>query len=355
MESSHLIFLGTYTRDGSRGIHALRLDARTGALSAPILVAETPNPAWLALSPDRKFLYAIHDSASQAVGFAVDAENVRLTPLPAPGHDGAQAVVAAPSHLAIDATGRTLLAANYRDGYVAAVPIAKDGTLGPPRAIRHFGRSVHPTRQEKPHPHSVTVSPDNRWVVVCDLGLDRIFTYALDSASAQLAPANPGFVATAPGAGPRHFKFSADGRRAYAINELASTLTTYDFDTATGTLTPRHTAPTLPAGYNGESTTAEVRLHPNGRFLYGSNRGHDSIAVFQIDLDHNGLVPVEIVPSGGAVPRNFALSPDGAWLVCGHQDSGNLTVFQVDGHSGRLTATGHSRVVSMAVCVLFYG
>lgn len=360
MSASHLIFFGTYTNKGtSKGIYAARLDADTGALSAPTLAATAPDPAWLALTPNRKFLYAIHPTSAQAIGFSVDAARGTLTPLAAAAAPAAQP----PSHLAVDATGRVLLAANYREGFVAAMTIAADGALGTPSIVRHSGRGPHPTRQEKPHVHSVTLAPDNRHVVVADLGLDRLFSYALvapkpgegglEAASPKLTPARVPFVASAPGAGPRHFKFGASGRHAYAINELANTITAYDYVADSGALTARQTVSTLPPGYAEPTTTAEVRVHPNGRFLYGSNRGHDSIAVFHIDAATGTLAPVEIVASGGKNPRNFALSPDGRWLVCGHQDTELVTVFRVDAATGRLTRTPHSATVPSAVCVLF--
>jgi 6-phosphogluconolactonase len=352
MAASHLIFLGTYTNKGtSQGIYAVRLDGDTGALSAPQLVATAVDPAWITLTPDKKFLYAIAPSAAQAIRFSVDAARSALTPLPAPASAAAQP----PSHLAVDATGRVLLAANYREGFVAAMAIRADGSLGAPSLIRHAGKGTHPTRQEKPHAHSVTIAPDNRHVIVADLGVDKIFSYALDVATATLTPAVAPFVAATPGAGPRHFKFGASGRHAYAINELANTITAYDYDAATGALTPRQTVSTLPPGTTAPTTTAEIRVHPNGKFLYGSNRGHDSIAVFTIDAA-TGLLsptPIEIVPTGGKNPRNFALSPDGRWLVCGHQDTELVTVFRVDAATGRLTRTPHSAAVPSVVCVLF--
>ena len=350
MASSHLIFLGTYTRTTSRGIYAVRLDDETGRLSSPVLAAAATNPAWITLTPDRKYLYAIHPSKAQAIGFAVDGAQGILSPLPA----AAAAEAAAPSHLAVDASGRTLLAANYADGYVAAMPIRADGTLGTPTLTPHSGKGPHPTRQDKPHVHSVTLAPDNRHVIVCDLGLDKIFSYALDPAAASLTLAQPSFVATAAGAGPRHFKFGAAGRHAYAINELNNTVNVYDYDATRGTLTERQSLGTLPAGFTGSNSTAEIRVHPNGRFVYGSNRGHDSIAVFSVNPGEGSLTPVEIAPTGGKVPRNFALSPNGKWLVCAHQDSGNLTVFRVDPATGRLTPAGNTADVPMTVCVLFY-
>jgi 6-phosphogluconolactonase len=349
---SHLIFLGGYTRTIGRGIHAVRLDDDTGALSAPALVAETPNPTWIELSPNKKFLYAIHPSQAQVVGFSVDAASGKLTPLPVPASPQASA----PSHLAIDRTGRVLLAANYADGYVASLPIRADGTLGEPKIIRHEGKSVHPTRQTKSFVHSVTVSPDNRFVIVCDLGTDKIYSYALDVATATLAPANPPFVTTAPGAGPRHFKFSNNGRHGYAINELGNTIAVYDYNAATGALTPIQTVPTLPPDFTAPNTTAEIRIHPNGKFLYGSNRGHDSLAVYTIDPanGHLSAQPIQLISSGGKLPRNYALSSNGKWLVCGHQDTDLVTVFRVDSATGRLTRNENSANVPMCVCVLFF-
>lgn len=355
--SSHLVFFGTYTRDSaSKGIYAARLDAASGALSAPTVVAEITDPAWITLTPDQKVFYAIHGSPSQAIGFAVDAANAALTPLPL-GNDASPApsapAVNPPSHLAVDATGRVLLAANYRDGYVSAVPIHHDGTLGTPNIIRHTGRGPDPKRQEKPHVHSVTLSPDNRFVMAADLGLDKVFSYALDPAAAKLTPANPPFVETEPGSGPRHFKFGRDGQHAYVINEMGGTITAFDYDAAHGALTPIQTISTLPPDFTGLKWNAEVRIHPNGRFLYGSNRTHDSIAVFAIDAATGKLTLVEIVSSGGKNPRNFALSPDGRWLVCGHQETPLVTVFGIDSGTGRLTPTNHAADVPSCVCVLF--
>lgn len=352
MSSSHLVFLGTYTRNSeSQGIYCARLDRATGRLGPVELAAPATDPAWLTRSPDGRFLYAIHASPGQAAAFRVDATTGRLSPLaggPAPGN------VNPPSHLAVDATGRTLLAANYRDGYVSSIPIRDDGTTGPAAIIRHEGRGPHPTRQDRPHPHSVTVSPDNRHVIVADLGLDRVYSYALDAAAATLAPVRPPFVATAAGAGPRHSAFGAGGRHLYVINELNGTIDVHAFDSAGGTLTPLQTVSTLPADFTGENISAEIRVHPNGRFVYGSNRGHDSIAAFAVDAASGRLDRIGLTPTGGRNPRNFALSPDGAWLVCGHQDTPLVTVFRVDPATGQLTATGHFAEVPAVVCVLFW-
>jgi 6-phosphogluconolactonase len=247
-----------------------------------------------------------------------------------------------------------LVLAHYHSGIVAALPINPDGTLGAPGSvIQHTGHSVNPKRQEAPHVHSVTLSPDNRFVIVCDLGLDQVFTYALDPATATLTPATTPFVATAPGAGPRHAAFSTDGQWVFVINELASTLVSYRYDPATGALQPTDTQSTLPADFSGESSTAEVRVHPNGRFVYGSNRGHDSIAIFAFDSATGALSPLGHTPTGGKNPRNFAFSPDGKWLVAANQNSDNLRVFHVDSQSGALAAVPGEASVPLPVCVLF--
>lgn len=352
MASSHLIFLGTYTakNPASKGIYSIRLDSDTGRLSAPVLAAEAVDPAWVTLTPDRRHLYTIHPSSAQAIGFVVNATAGTLSPLPVTTSLSAKANP--PSHLAVDATGRVLLAANYRDGFVAAMPIATDGTLGPPNVIRHEGKGTNPERQEKPHVHSVTPSPDNRFVIVADLGLDRVYSYALDVSAARLRPAQPPFASVAPGAGARHFKFSPDGRHGYVINEMGGSVTACDYDATTGALTPFQTISTLPADFTGLKWNAELRVRPDGRFLYASNRTHDSIAVFAIDA-RGALQLVEIVSSGAKTPRNFALSPDGQWLVCGHQDAALITVFAVDQKTGRLTRTPHTATVDACVCVAF--
>lgn len=352
MAASHLIFLGTYTakNPASKGIYSIRLDSETGQLSAPVLAAEAVDPAWVALTPDRQRLYTIHPSSAQAIGFNVNASAGTLSPLPT---SPATAVKAnAPSHLAVDATGRVLLAANYREGFVAAMAIAADGTLGQPNITRHEGKGTNPDRQEKPHVHSVTLSPDNRYVIVADLGLDRVYSYGLDTKAAQLSAATHPFATVAPGAGARHFKFSPDGRRGYVINEMGGSVTAFDYDAASGALTAFQTISTLPADFSGLKWNAEIRVRPDGRFLYASNRTHDSIAVFAIDA-RGALQLVEIVPSGAKTPRNFALSPDGRWLVCGHQDAPLLTVFAVDQQTGRLTRTAHTAAVEACVCVAF--
>jgi len=355
--ADHLAYLGTYTRDGSRGIYTVRLDAATGALSTPVLAAETPNPGFLALHPNGRVLYALSESGTVngkpgggIASFRLDPATGHLTPLNLQPTGGIPT-----THLVVDATGRMLVTASYGGGYVTAFPLEADGRLAPHTATFTTTGVLgpNPARQDKPHPHSVTLSPDNRLVCVADIGLDRVFAYQLDPAAGALAPATPPTTTVAPGTGPRHSKFSADGKFFYVVGELDATVTTFAFDAAHAAFTPVQRISALPADFKGPNTAAEIRVSPDGRFVYTSNRGHDSLAVFARDATHGTLTPVEIVPSGGKVPRNFSLTPDGAWLLCAHQDSDNLTVFRVDPSTGRLTATPHTAKVPKAICVLF--
>ena len=349
--AGHRLFIGTYSRSGSRGIYAARCGAADGALSEPELAAETGNPTFLAFGPGRKALYAVRNSPSYAAAFAVGANggdglDILGTPDPdeAPG----------PCHVAVDRTGCALVTTHFHTGVVAAIPILPDRSLGAPAAvIRHEGSSAHPSRQASAHPHSATISPDGRFAIVCDLGLDRIVTYAFDPARAALEPSGVSPVATPPGSGPRHFAFGPGGHQAYAINEISSTILAFDYNAGTGGLVQRQEISTLPPGFTGDSSAAEVAVHPNGRFLYGSNRGHDSIAAFRIEPEDGLLSPIETVPCGGRAPRHFAFSPDGRWIVCAHQDSGTLCSFGVDAATGRLTPTGSVIAVPLPVCVLF--
>ena len=348
---SWLLFLGTYTRSGaSRGLYRLRLDAATGALGPAELAAASPDPGWLAWTPDGTRLLATHPSPSQIIVFQHGPVPGELHPLgasPAPG------ATAGPSHLAVAPSGRLALAAHYHGGYLAAFPLHSDGTLGPEQRLPHVGRSVHPTRQDRPHPHSVLFSPDGRHALVADLGVDRIFTYALTPAGDALRPEPVAVTPTHPGAGPRHTRFSRDGRHLHVLNELDSTVSTFAYRASDGHLQSLGTVPALPAGCATPNTAAEIRVHPTTPFVYTSNRGHDSLTVFEEDPANGALRWRQNLPSGGRTPRNFALSPDGRWLVCGHQDSPEVTVFAVDPRLGTLTPTAHAATVPCCVCVLF--
>jgi 6-phosphogluconolactonase len=355
------IFLGTYTpKDGaSRGIYRTRLDLATGALDEPELAAAAAKPTFLALHPNGRFLYAlgeVPDAAGKPVGTvqacALDRATGVLTALNREASGGGGF-----AHLAVDATGRMVIAVSYHGGYVAAFPLGADGRIGPCTArLPHTGPlGPNKSRQDQAHPHSVTLSPDNRFALVADLGLDRVLVYRLEPAAATLTPA--GHLEAAPGAGPRHGKYSADGRFFYLLNEINGTVGVYTGDPAGPDRAPRQVISTLPADFviTDPDRAAEIRIHPNGRFVYASNRGHDSIAVFARDAAAGTLRLVAITPCGGKHPRNFALSPDGAWLVCANMDSNNAVVFGVDATTGRLTPTGRTITVPQAVCVLFAG
>ncbi len=349
----YLTYFGTYTRGDSEsdGVYVSRLSA-VGKLSPPELAAETPNPSFLAIHPNNRFLYSASEMSGDPGGavsaFAIGGDG-KLTLLNTVSSRGG-----GPCHLNVDATGRCLVVANYGSGSVAAMPVNADGSLGEAAGfIQHEGSSVDPRRQKGPHAHSVNFSPDNRFVIAADLGLDKLLVYRVDPANATLDPHDPPFAEVKPGSGPRHFTFHPNGKFAYVINEMASTVTAFAWDAQAGTLSEIETLSTLPAGFDGSNHTAEVRVHPSGRFLYGSNRGHDSIAVFAIGQETGKLQFIETTPSGGTRPRNFSPTPDGRFLVAANQDTNNVVVFQVDQESGRLTPAGSEITVGSPVCVRF--
>jgi len=355
----YLVFFGTYTRPGqSKGIYVSRFDAVKGRLENPELASEAVNPSFLAIHPSRPFLYAVGDTVAingkktgAVSAFSIDQATGKLVLLNRQSTGGI-----GPCHVSLDHAGRCALVANYGDGSCASLPVKADGTLGEAESIiRHEGSSVNTSRQSGPHAHSINPSPDNRFALAADLGLDKIMVYRLDSAKAALAPNAPPFAAAPPGSGPRHLAFHPGGKFAYVINEMLCTLTAFRYDAAAGALEPVQTTSTLPAGTAvlPEYSTAEVQVHPNGKFLYGSNRGHDTIAVFTVDEKSGTLKLVQNEPSGGRIPRNFSLDPDGKWLLAANEKSGNVAVFAVDPDTGLLKTTGVSVEICSPVCVKF--
>jgi 6-phosphogluconolactonase len=348
------VYVGTYTGK-SKGIYRCELDLRSGELTLQGLAATTTNPSFLALDPAHRFLYAVNEvdhvagSKSATVSaFAIDPGTGMLTLLNQQSSRGTS-----PAHLIVDATGKNVLVANYGSGSVAVLPIGPDGRLGPATGfVPHRGSSINKSRQEGPHAHCVTLDPANRRVVVADLGLDKVLIYQLDPARGHLTPNAPRFAAVTPGSGPRHFVFHPNGRTAYVINELASTVLAFAYDAATGALQAKQTLSTLPASFKKANTTAEIQVHPSGKFLYGSNRGHDSIAIFAIDPATGLLTASGYEPTGGKTPRNFTIDPTGAYLLAANQDSGTVVVFRIDPETGALSPTGHMVAISMPVCVV---
>ncbi len=346
-------YVGTYTGGKSEGIYAFRVDPDSGAAAPLGCVARAVHPSFLALSADGRFLYSVSESGGGPRGAgAVSAYAIQ----PA---DGALRLLnqqtsggAGPCHLTVDAAGRGVLVANYGGGSVAALALREDGSLGPVlQVIQHRGSSVHPQRQRQPHAHSVNLSPDQRFALVADLGLDQVLVYACQPGQGLREPAVH-VAHLPPGSGPRHLAFHPDGLRVLVINELLSTLTVCDFDPDSGRLIPGPAVSTLPADFQGANTTAEVVVHPGGRWVYGSNRGHDSLAVFALGSDGR-LDLLEHVPTGGRTPRNFALTLAGDFLWVANQNSDLIVIFRVDPQTGRLQATGQALEVGAPVCVRF--
>jgi 6-phosphogluconolactonase len=357
---NHLVYVGTYTRIGpdprgrAEGIYVYRLDAGTGELSLLSLADGVPNPSFLAIHPNRSTLYAVNEvtqldgQPSGAVSaFAIDQDSGSLTFLnrqPSHGTD--------PCHVSVG-SGGSVLVANYTSGSIAVLPVESDGRLGPATDTRqHSGSGPNPNRQDGPHAHFILPDPTNRYVLVADLGLDKVLVYRLDPASGALTEHDPPAVALPPGSGPRHLAFHPSAPYVYVINELASTISSCAWDADSGTLQLIDTISTLPNGFDGRNSCAEVLVAPSGRFVYGSNRGHDSIAIFSVDPADGTLSPVGHISTGGANPRNFTIDPSGAFLLVANQDTDTIVTFRIDSESGALSATGHVASVPSPVCVL---
>jgi 6-phosphogluconolactonase len=340
-----LVYFGTYTGAKSRGIYVSSLDTASGRLSPPELAAETVNPSFLAVHPTGRFLYAVNEvEAGSASAFAIERPSGRLAPLNQSSSKGP-----GPCYLSLDRTGRHLLVANYEGGSVTVLPVGPDGALGPATAfVQHEGSKA-------PHAHSIDVDAANRFAMAADLGLDRVFVYRFEPARGSLTPNEAPFVALAPGSGPRHVALHPGGRFAYVLNELALTVASLRYDPERGALEAFQTLSSLPEGVAvaKDFSGAEILAHPGGRFLYASNRGHDTIAVFAIDEKTGSLALLEHVSTGGKTPRGFGIDPSGAYLLVGNQDSDSVVVFRIDPVSGRLTPTGQSVEVGSPVSVSF--
>ena len=351
--NNSVLFAGTYTNDKgstSKGIYAFLWDADAGALSPLGLVAATVNPSFLTLTPDGRYLYAVNETETGSVAsFSVHGKFGKLKPLNVVASTGA-----GPCKITVDFTGAAAFVANYDGGSAASFRIQPDGGLSKAvSSLQYTGHGADPQRQSAPHTHCTTVSPDNRYVVVNDLGLDRISVYHLDPRSAQLTPNDPPFYQALPGSGPRSFAFHPTGNWAYSLNEINNTLDALAWDSKRGTLTRLQNISTLPKGFSGENTAAQVVIDAAGRFVYASNRGDDSIAVFAID-DRDGMLScVQRVKSGGKAPRHFALDPGNQWMLVANEDSSNIVVFARNGHTGELTHTDSQYPLGHPVCLVF--
>lgn len=356
-----LVYVGTYTggKTNSQGIYAFRMLDRAGQPPAftPLgLVAETASPSFVTVDRARGLLFAVNETGDyqgkptgSVSAFSIDRATGRLTLInqqPSMGR--------APCHLTLDRTGRYLLVANYSSGTVAVLPVAADGRLGQPTVVQHSGSSINKQRQEAPHAHCTNFDPAFRYFFACDLGIDQVVVYRLDDATGTLTPHTPPFASVKAGSGPRHMGFRPDARYAYVLNELTSAVTTFAYDAQKGVLTEGQTVSTLPDGYTGQNSGAEIAVHPSGRFVYTSNRGHNSIAIFRVDQASGALTFVRAQETGGSTPRNFALDPSGRLLLAANQNSGTIVTFAVDEASGDLKPAGVTIEAPSPVCVVFF-
>ncbi|HET6179295.1 MAG TPA: lactonase family protein [Candidatus Sulfotelmatobacter sp.] len=357
-KGKYLFYVGTYTADGSKskGIYAYSYDAATAQIAPLGLAAETTNPSFVDLHPNGRFLYAVNEvgnykgpNSGGVSAFSVDRATGKLTLLNEVASRGAD-----PCYITLDRTGKYVLVANYTGGSVAVFPVLEDGKLGEASAfVQHTGHGPNAQRQEAAHAHSIDLSLDNRFAMVDDLGLDELRVYKFDSSKGSLAPNDPPFAKLDPGGGPRHFALHPSGKFGYVLTEMHSSVTVFSNDAKTGTLTPLQTISALPKDFTGRNDDAEIEVHPSGKFLYASNRGHDSITVFAIDPSKGTLTLVEYASTKGKEPRSFEIDPTGTLLFAANQKSDNIVVFRIDQKTGKLTPTGQVLDVASPVCVKF--
>lgn len=349
-----VLYVGTYTFGKSEGIYVFRMDLSSGVLKSASVANGIANPSFLAFDPSKRHLYSVSEvsrSAGKPGGtvsaFRRDAHTGELTFVNQQPSGGE-----GPCHLVVDGKGKYVFVAHYSGGKVSVLPICEDGRIGKPTdVVQHRGSSVNPQRQEAPHPHSVNFDAANRFLFVPDLGLDKIMIYRVDFTEGKLTPNEDPWARVKPGAGPRHFDFHPNGKYAYVINELDSTFTAFAYDSERGTLKEIQTASTLPGNFTGTSTCADVHVAPSGKFLYGSNRGHDSIVIFSINENTGRLTYVAHQPTQGKTPRNFAIDPTGHFLLAANQNSDTIVTFRIDKDTGRLTPTADVTRVPMPVCL----
>lgn len=348
-----LVFISAFAPGEDGAIHAYRLDPDTGHLQLIHRETDVEHPFFMALSPDRRFLYSIHaitfggEEHEQVAAFEVQGRTGQLKLLNRQSTRGT-----ASCYLDVDAAGRMVLVANYSTGSVASLPVQADGSLGEASSfIQHAGSSIDPDRQQGPYAHCIVVSPDNRFAFAADLGIDKVLAYRLELDSAALVPNRPPFVRTPPGAGPRHLTFHPSRKHVYVINELANSVTLFDYVGGSGMLIERQTISTLPDDFDGVSHCADLKITPDGRFLFGTNRGHDSIAAYEIGEDGQ-LKRLRIEPSLGEGPQNLAITPDGQFLLCANMPGNNVAVFRIDAQTGDLKSVGEPISMPRPACIM---
>ncbi|QDT29311.1 6-phosphogluconolactonase [Gimesia panareensis] len=349
-----LVFISAFAPGDKGAIHAYKLNPATGALTEVERTTDVEHPFFLAVSPDNQYLYSIH-----APGKFGGKDNEFITAYKLEGRTGKlqqlnrqSSLGTASCYLDIDDTGKAVVVANYTTGSIASLPVKADGSLGEAATfIQHKGSSVDPKRQQEPHAHCSVISPDQKYVFAADLGLDKILSYRLDPQTAKLTPSPQPFVRTIPGAGPRHLTFHPNGKQMYVINELKNSITKFDYDPETGFLIEGQTIDTLPPDFTGVSHCADLKFTPDGRFLYGTNRGHDSLAAYSVDKQGK-LSLIEIIPSLGKGPQNLAITADGKYLLCANMPGNNVVVFLIDQQTGKLTAVGEPVSIPSPSCIM---
>lgn len=344
------VYLGSHGNGANIGFSLAHFDTGTGRLTTPVFLEEAVAPAYFIIRPDGKRLYTCNSSPGSSLSaYAIDPVSAKLTLLNQKPSGGGE-----PCYVCLDATGRYLMVANYEAGSIAVFSLKPDGSIGERTAfVQHTGSSAHPDRQTQAHAHSIRVDPTNRFVLAADLGVDKVFVYRFDPKTGALQPNDPPFATVPPGSGPRHLAFHPNGRYAYLINEMGSSIIRFGWDSYHGILTPFETVSTLPHGFQGASTSAEILVHPSGKFVYATNRGHNSVTVFTVQAKTGRLIVVQHIPTQGKAPRNCEFDPTGQWLLVTNQDSNNAVVFRINPNTGRLTQAGEPVAVPAPFCERF--
>ncbi|MFC5411453.1 lactonase family protein [Larkinella bovis] len=348
-----ILYVGTYSTRGSEGVYVLEFDRANGSLKQIQTVSNAKSPSFLAIHPTGNYLYSVNEGAANSGGvssYTIEPKTGRLTMMNQQSSHGR-----GPCHIAIDQTGKLAFVSNYGGGTFTVLPIRNDGTLGlATDTLKYEGKGTHPQRQEKAHIHSATVSPNNRFVYVCDLGTDKVYIYEFDKASGKVKPAATPYASVSPGSGPRHIAIHPNGKYLYLVEELTSTVATFALNSKTGALTLlQDNVKTLPADFTGKNTSADIHTDPKGKFLFHSNRGYDALAILSIANDGKvSLIGQQ--PTEGKTPRNFLVDPKGEYVFAANQDTDNIVVYKLDGKTGKLTPTGTQLNVPSPVCLKLF-